>query len=144
MKVKKIYAIMMALVLMVSAFSIPASAAGYAIENMSARIYGGARVSSQSAQKNNTNYEFYYNASPKTSDGWSTAGNEWVYFRGRNADGSQRATELDHRNYTGRLVEGYLLYEAGHGVVGAYYKMAIEYDNNNPYEYVNLSVGWAP
>lgn len=144
MKAKRFFAIVMAMVLMVSAMAIPASAANSAVETMYASIGGGATVSSQSARKNVTRDSLYYNAKAATSDGWNTSGNEWVYFRGRNGSGTVQATELDHRNYYGTLREGYLAYYSGYGNVGGYYRMAIEYDNDNPYDYVKLTVGWAP
>lgn len=144
MKAKKLFAIMLAMVLMVSALAIPASAANSAVEEMYAEIYGGATVSSQSARKNVTRNSLYYNAKAASSDGWNTSGNEWVYFRGRNGAGTVQATNYERRNYYGTLREGYLTYFSGYGSVGSYYKMAIEYDNDNPYQYVLLDVGWAP
>ena len=35
-------------------------------------------------------------------------------------------------------------YLSGYGTVGTYYKLAIEYDNDNPYKYVDLYVTWTP
>lgn len=144
MKAKKFFVIMLVMALMVSVLAIPASAANSAVETMYAEIYGGATVSTQSARKNVTRDSLYYNAKAASSDGWSTAGDEWVYFRGRNSSGSLQATELDCRNYYGSLREGYLGYLSGYGNVGAYYKMAIQYASDNPYQYVRLDVGWAP
>lgn len=144
MKAKKLFAIMLAMVLMVSALAIPASAANSAVEEMYASMGGGATVSSQMARKNVTRDSLYYNAKSASSDGWNTSGNEWVYFRGRDRTGEIHATELDHRNYYGSLREGYLGYLGDFGSVGTYYKMAIQYDSSNPYQYVRLIVGWAP
>lgn len=135
---------LLVMVLMVSALAIPASAANSAIEEMYASMGGGATVSSQSARKNVTRDSLYYNAKAATSDGWNTSGNEWVYFRGRSASGSVQVTELGHQNYYGSLREGYLTYLNNYGSVGSYYKMAIQYDSSNPYQYVVLNVGWAP
>lgn len=145
MKIKRFLAVCLAAIMMVSAMAIPASAAGIAEEVMYARIYGGATVSSSSAQKSTTRPSLYYNALPASDDGWSAAGNEWVYFRGRDAIGTTQVTYVDHKNYDGyTLPENYLAYLSGYGSKGSFYKMAIEYDNNNPYEYVNLNVNWAP
>ena len=144
MKAKKLFAIMLVMVLMVAALAIPASAANSAVETMRAEIYGGATVSSQSARKNVSRDSLYYNATSATSDGWNTSGNEWVYFRGRDSSGQVFATELAHRNYYGSLREGYLGYLSSFGTVGTHYRMAIQYDSSNPYQYVVLSVGWAP
>lgn len=80
---------------------------------------------------------------PMHSDGWSTNSDEYVYFRGRSIGGSQ-ATALAYQNYYGTMREGNLTYLSGYGSVGSYYKMAIEYSNDNPYQYVYLNVGWAP
>lgn len=144
MKAKKLFAIMLAMVLMVSALAIPASAANSAVEEMYASMGGGATVSSQSAKKNVTRDSMYYNAKSASSDGWNTSGNEWVYFRGRSASGKVQVTELAHRNYYGNLREGYMTYLNNYGSVNSYYKIAIQYDSSNPYQYVRLTVGWAP
>lgn len=134
----------LACILLVSAMALPASAANSATETMYASMNGGATVSSQSARKNVTRDSMYYQAKAATSDGWNTSGNEWVYFRGRSSSGAVQVTELAHRNYYGSLRTGYMTYLNGYGSVGSYYKIAIQYDSSNPYQYVRLSVGWAP
>ena len=138
---KRLIAGVAACLMAVSAFSISASAYS-ALENMKATIYGGATVSSASAMKSATG-KFHFTARANTSDGWNTSGNEWVYFRGRSANNAQ-ATQLAHRNYYGEQVRDYMGYLSGYGRVSTYYKIAIEYDNSNPYEYVNLKVTWTP
>ena len=44
----------------------------------------------------------------------------------------------------GSTVTGTMPYLSGYGTVGTYYKLAIEYDNDNPYKYVDLYVTWTP
>lgn len=144
MKLKRFFVIAMAMAMLVSAMALPANAANNAMEKMRANIYGGATVSSQSARKNVIRSSLYYNATPASSDGWSTKGDEYVYFRGRNSSGTSQATDLALRNYYGTMREGNLTYLSGYGSVGSYYRMAIEYANDNPYQYVYLNVGWAP
>lgn len=125
-----------------SAFSVSASA-NSALENMKATIYGGATVSSASAEKTAVG-KFFFTARANTSDGWNTSGNEWVYFRGRSAKNNAQATKLVHRNYYGEQVRDYMGYLSGYGTLGTNYRIAIEYDNSNPYEYVNLRMTWTP
>lgn len=141
MKLRKFLASIGSVLMLMMAVAIPASATTQ-YETMTARIYGGATVSSKTAQKTTTG-NFAYSARPSTSDGWNSSGNEWVYIRGRSSGGSQ-ATGLAHRNYYGNTATGTLSYLSGYGATGGYYKIAIEYDNNNPYEYVNLYMTWTP
>ena len=130
-----------ALVLTVSMLAVPASAASHR-ENLKAYIYGGAVVSSVSAKKERSG-NYNYSASPYTSDGWSARGDEWVYIRGRHQNYAQ-ATNFARINYTGRQKDGSLTYLSGYGKMNDYYRVAIEYDNNNPYQYVYLAVSWNP
>lgn len=145
MKIKRVLSICFATVILACSFSLTASADdGYAIENMYARINGGATVSSASATKGSTRDSMFYQATAASANGWSDSGDEWVYFRGRSASGSVQVTELAHRNYYGSLQTGYMTYLSGYGSLGSKYKIAIQYDSTNPYQYVNLRVGWAP
>ena len=139
---KRLIAGMAACLMAVSAFSVSASA-NSALENMKATIYGGATVSSASAEKTAVG-KFFITARANTSDGWNTSGNEWVYFRGRSAKNNAQATKLVHRNYYGEQVRDYMGYLSGYGTLGTNYRIAIEYDNSNPYEYVNLRMTWTP
>ena len=149
-RTKKLAILFLSMIVMLSAVAIPVSAKtiaeppGYAIEELCAKINGGATVSSQSAMKKTDRDSMYFNARSATADGWNTSGNEWVWFRGRSASGTVQVTEAALKNYYGSLVEDYLTYLYGYGSVGSYYRIAIEYDNENPYEYVVLDVGWAP
>lgn len=127
---------------MLSAFAVSVSAAGMG-QVLYAEIYGGATVSTSNARKDGY-YNFAFTAREYSADGWSDAGDEWVYFRGRNWNGSRQATELRHRNYHGYTVEDNMQYLPGMGISGDYYTMAIEYDNDNPYQYVYLNMTWTP
>lgn len=138
---KRMLALLSAAILCFSMVAIPASAATGSGE-MYASIGGGATVSNTAVLKSKTG-SFGYTAKPYTSDGWSSQGDEWVYFRGRSEAGSQ-ATGLHHRAYYGVTVSGTLPYNSGFGYVGSRYKIAIEYDNENPYKYVDLYVTWTP
>ena len=141
MKIKRLLAVCLAAIMMVSALAIPASAATGKGE-MYASIGGGATVSNTSVVKGTVG-SYSYTADSMGSGGWSTSGDEWVYFRGRSSSGTQ-ATSLGHRNYYGAQVSGNLSYYSGYGSVGTYYKIAIEYDSDNPYQYVDLYVTWTP
>ena len=141
MKLRRFLAAIGTVLMLMTAAAIPASAAT-AYQHLTARINGGATVSSNVAEKTTTGL-FAYTASPSTSDGWNSNGSEWVYIRGRSSGGSQ-ATGLAHRNYYGYVVSGTLPYLSGFGSLNSYYKIAIEYDNDNPYEYVNLHMIWTP
>ena len=123
---KRLIAGMAACLMAVSAFSVSASA-NSALENMKAAVG-----------------KFFFTARANTSDGWNTSGNEWVYFRGRSAKNNAQATKLVHRNYYGEQVRDYMGYLSGYGTLGTNYRIAIEYDNSNPYEYVNLRMTWTP
>lgn len=137
---KRLIAGVAACLMAVSAFSMSASA--YAQERMIARIYQGATVSSNSARKTSSG-SFAVTPAPNGSDGWSSKGDEYVYSRGRTASGAQ-ATVLNRSAYNGVASTKWLNYLSGKASVGSYYKVAIEYDNTNPYEYVDLIVTWVP
>ena len=131
---------MAACLMAVSAFSMSASA--YGQERMIARIYQGATVSSNSAKKTASG-RFAVTPTPYGSDGWSSKGDEYVYFRGR-TDSGEQATVLRRKSYNGTSSTEWINYLSGKASVGSYYKVAIEYDNTNPYEYVDLIVTWVP
>lgn len=137
---KRLIAGMAACLMAVSAFSMSASA--YGQERMIARIYQGATVSSNSARKTSAG-NYAVTPSPNGSDGWSNKGDEYVYFRGRTAAGAQ-ATQSERSAYNGTATTKWLSYLSGKANVGSYYKVAIEYDNTNSYEYVDLIVTWVP
>lgn len=141
MKLKRMIVCFVSAVMLMTAIALPASAETRTA-TMYASINSGATLSSRSAKKESGG-SFAFSASPNSSSGWSTKGDEWVYFRGRTAGGSQ-ATSLLHKSYKGTKVSGLLEYYRCYGYIGSYYKMAIEYDNNNPYEYVDLYVRWIP
>lgn len=143
MKKKRLLTAILAMAIMVSAVAIPASATDYVIETLRADMGGGATVSSKVSKKTLTRRSMFYNALAATSDGWSKKGDEYVYFRGRSSNGSTRVTDLARRNYSGTARSGNMKYASGYGYVGHKYKIAIEYDNNNPYDFVRLTVGWA-
>lgn len=124
-----------------SAIALPASAATGSGE-MYASLNGGPTVSNTSVRKSSSG-SYAYTAKPYSSGGWSSKGDEWVYFRGRSSSGAQ-ATGLHHRAYYGSTVTGTIPYLSGYGTVGTYYKLAIEYDNDNPYKYVDLYVNLDP
>ena len=137
---KRLIAGMAACLMAVSAFSMSASA--YGQERMIARIYQGATVSSNSAKKTASG-RFAVTPTPYGSDGWSSKGDEYVYFRGR-TDSGEQATVLRRKSYNGTSSTEWINYVSGKASVGSYYKVAIEYDNTNPYEYVDLIVTWVP
>lgn len=137
---KRLIAGMAACLMAVSVFSMSASA--YGQERMIARIYQGATVSSNSAKKTASG-RFAVTPTPYGSDGWSSKGDEYVYFRGR-TDSGEQATVLRRKSYNGTSSTEWINYLSGKASVGSYYKVAIEYDNTNPYEYVDLIVTWVP
>jgi len=110
-------------------------------EPKSVYLWRGCGFIRERKKERSGNYN--YSASPYTSDGWSARGDEWVYIRGRSQTGAQ-ATQSAHINYTGRQKDGSLTYLSGYGALNGYYRVAIEYDNNNPYQYVYLAVSWNP
>ena len=141
-KKKRIWSVVLCAIAVAIMFAIPASA-----ETGSEVIYdskdGVATVSGSQAKKT-TGGSMVYSAEPYTSDGWSSDGDEWVYFRGRSSSGLTQVTESQRLNYTGRTRYGSLPYLSGYGVMGDYYRIAIQYDSSNPYQYVNLYVTWTP
>lgn len=143
MRFKRMIATVLSSVMLMTAVAVPASAASRTQYNMVARINGGRTVSDASARKDSGG-GMWYGANRSNTGGWSDKGNEWVYFRGRNASGSYGATDVIRRNYTGSRCTGVMSYLTGYGFIGNYYRIAIEYDNDNPYEYVELNVEWIP
>lgn len=141
MKLKKFLASFLSVLALMVAVALPASA-DTRTEVMVARINGGATVSSGSVKKTAAG-NFKFNAQANTNDGWSMRGDEYVYFRGR-SQGNYQATGVTRECYYGSQVSRSLPYLSGYGSQNLYYKIAIEYDNNNPYEYVNLRVNWTP
>lgn len=138
---KRMLALLGAAILCFSMIAVPASAATGSDE-MYASMGGGATVSATAVVKSAAG-GFGYTAKPYIAGGWSPKGDEWVYFRGRSEAGSQ-ATELHHHCYSGYTVTGKMPYNSGFGYIGSKYRLAIEYDNENPYEYVDLYVTWTP
>lgn len=141
---KSILSVTLVILILIGAFSMPASAADpdeIYKENLYARIYGGATVSSSSAKKIYSG-QFKYGCYKATADGWSSKGDEWIYLRGRNSTGTVQATGLAHMNFHGYQRSGSLSYLSGHGQMNTRYKVAIEYDNTNPYEYVVIETQW--
>ena len=141
MKLKRLFTGVLSAVMLMSAIALPASAATGSGE-MYASLNGGPTVSNTSVRKSSSG-SYAYTAKPYSSGGWSSKGDEWVYFRGRSSSGAQ-ATGLHHRAYYGSTVTGTIPYLSGYGTVGTYYKLAIEYGNDNPYKYVDLYVTWTP
>ena len=141
MKLKRFLASILSVFALMVAVALPASADSRT-ETLTARIYGGATISSGTVKK--TDYgSFKFTAQPSTNDGWNMNGKEWVYLRGRSQSNAQ-ATGVTRENYYGSPVSRSLTYLSGYGSQNSYYKIAIEYGNNNPYEYVNLRVNWTP
>lgn len=128
---------------MVALLLAPTASAATRTEILRATIYGGADVSSYSAKKERSG-NFTFTVKPSGAGGWSIKGDEIVWFRGRDFVGNTQATEATTRTYRGSIVSGSLKYHSGYGKIGDYYKMAIQYDNANPYEWVNLEVSWTP
>lgn len=129
--------------LMVALLLAPTASAATRTEILRAKIYGGADVSAYSAKKEKTG-SLYFTAKPSGAGGWSAKGDEVVWFRGRDFASGTQATEVTSRAYRGSAATGNLSYLSSHGKIGDYYKMAIQYDNTNPYEWVNLEVSWTP
>lgn len=142
LKVRKILAVICALAMLVSIAAVPASAATES-EVLYAEIYGGATISSRQAKKERSG-NFLFTAQPSGSSGWSSKGDEWVYFRGRGSTSTIQKTQNIRTNYRGTVPQYDLPYIAGYGGLGSSYRIAIEYDNNNPYQWVNLYLTWTP
>lgn len=112
-------------------------------EVLYASAYGGATVSTKSIYKSNKASSMLLQAGPSETGGWSSRGNEYVYFRGRTGD-YVKSTDLLRLNYSGKFRNTELYYINGYSKGGIYHRIAIEYDNSNPYQYVKLLVNWTP
>lgn len=141
-KAKQIWSVVLCVVAFAIVVAIPVSA-----ETVSEVIYDskaeGPAISGKQAKKTTTG-SMIYTADSYGSDGWSSDGDEWVYFRGRSSSGLTQVTESQRLNYTGYIRYGSLPYLSGYGVMGDYYRIAIQYDSSNPHQYVNLYVTWTP
>lgn len=96
MKLKRLFTGVLSAIMLMSAIALPASAATGSGE-MYASLNGGPTVSNTSVRKSSSG-NYAYTAKPYSSGGWSSKGDEWVYFRGRSSSGAQ-ATGLHHRAY---------------------------------------------
>lgn len=67
-------------------------------------------------------------------------GVETVNLRGRTRSGT-RCTDLAQRNTPGG---GDMAYHRGYGSIGARYMLAVQYDDSNPYQYLDLRCRWTP
>lgn len=138
MKLKKLISALIGASVTLSAIVVPVSAASY---NFHIYHYGGAVVSTNSEQK--TNSLGYMHTSvyerPGTSVTW-VYGAEGVYLRGRTASGAKCTNPV----LTYSPGEVFLTYDAGNGISGHYYKLAMQYADANPYTHLDLTGTWTP
>ena len=97
-------------------------------------------VSSSSERKDNTNKYMiaYVEKRSDTTVNWLSS--EKVNLRGR-TDSGAKCTILGTLNTPGSST---LNYKSGHGHMGDYYKLAVQYINSIPYTNLDLTVSWLP
>lgn len=140
---RKLYATLLSFTLIATAFIFPASAASMATENFHIYINGGSVVSSKMAEKPTATalpMWAWVVEQEGTTVKWLPS--EYVNIRGRSPSNAY-ATTVEQTNSPdeGKIS---LYYLDGYGQQGSYYKMAVQYDNNNPYTHLELTVTWSP
>lgn len=140
MKLKRVMATLISVVSVLTIISTPVMAASRT-ETFYVYINGGSRVSSGAAKKSAAG-KMKYNVveAPGTSIGWAQ-GVETVNLRGRTSGNEAGCTSLGQTRYRG---EGWLSYDSGHGTVGTFYKIALQYASSNPYTHLELQCTWTP
>ena len=140
---RKLFSIMLVGTFLMSLLTLSASAAYSVSENFDVYINGGSVVSSKMAEKALNNRLPMW-AWVKKQDGstvkWLPS--EYVNIRGRSPS-NKYATSVEQVNseYVGQIKLPYL---DGYGQMGYFYRMAVQYDNNNPYTHLELTVSWSP
>ena len=140
---RKLFAGLMATALIATAFVFPANAAYTATENFHVYINGGSVVSSKRAEKQlATALPMWAWVVEQEGSSVDWLPSEYVNIRGRSPS-NQYATTVEQTNSTdeGQIS---LYYLDGYGQQGSFYKMAVQYDNNNPYTHLELTVTWSP
>lgn len=137
--IKKLTAFTCAIMMMCSVLAIPVNAASKT-ENFHVYINGGSVVSSGTAKKDDSlNYMYTYTSKRSgTTVNWVSS--ETVNLRGRTSSGT-KCTALGTRTSPGARN---LTYSSGYGYKGNYYRVAVQYDNSNPYTHLDLTVKWIP
>lgn len=140
---RKTIASLMSLALIATTFISPTSAASIATEDFHVYINGGSVVSSQMAEKRSATglsmWAWVVEQEGTTVD-WLPS--EYVNIRGRSPSNAY-ATSVEQTN-SPDAGDIHLYYLDGYGQMGSYYKMAVQYDNNNPYTHLELTVTWSP
>lgn len=138
-RLKKLFAVGLA-VMSLATSAMPAMAQSRS-ENFFVYLNGGSVVSSGSAKKEVSGTMYTYTQErPGTSVEW-VQGQETVNLRGRSSGGGTKVTALKQTKYSGA---NYLTYLSGYGTIGNYYKLAVQYDSDNPYQKLDLQCTWRP
>lgn len=137
---KKMVALVLAMSTMLCSVSAPVMA-NSRTENFFVYLNGGSVVSSGSAKKTIAGTMYTYTKErPGTSITW-VQGVETVNLRGRSSGGTAGATSLGETSYAGAT---YLTYKSGYGLMNSYYRLAVQYASDNPYEKLDLQCTWRP
>lgn len=137
---KRMVALVLAMLTAVCSISVPVMADSRT-ENFFVYLNGGSVVSSGSAKKTVTGTMYTYTKErPGTAITW-VQGVETVNLRGRSANGTTGVTYLGETSYAGAT---YLTYKSGYGSLNSYYKLAVQYASDNPYEKLDLQCTWRP
>ena len=109
-----------------------------ATEDFHVYINGGSVVSSKSSRKATTTDHMTAHVNKRTGTTVNWRSSEKVNLRGRTSSG-EKCTVLGSRNTEG---SSQLAFYSGHGHVGDYYKIAVQYASDNPYKHLDLTVTW--
>lgn len=137
---RKLLAVGLAVMSLATSAVVPAMAESRT-ENFTVYLNGGSIVSGGSARKEVSGKMYaYVSERPGTYVDW-VQGAEVVNLRGRSANGQVKVTSLRQTAYSGGY---YMTYYSGYGNLNSYYKLAVQYDDENPYEYLELQCSWRP
>ncbi|MDD3278589.1 MAG: hypothetical protein PHG16_06855 [Lachnospiraceae bacterium] len=139
MRIKRVLATVLTS-LTVASLAITPVMAAQRTETFYVYLGGGSKVSSGSAVKDVGGGMWYsVKEAPGTTITW-VQGVETINLRGRTSGGTQ-CTTLAQRSTRG---SGIMSYFSGYGSIGSYYKMAVQYDDSNPYQHLELQCSWIP
>lgn len=137
---RRLLAIVLAVSTLVGSTSVSALA-NSRTENFFVYMNGGSVVSSGAAKKTEYGSMYTYTKErPGSTITW-VQGVETVNLRGRNVGTATKATVLGETSYRGSTYLGYL---SGCGKMNHYYKLAVQYASDNPYEKLDLECLWRP
>lgn len=134
-KIKKMSAAFLAAVMLISSLAVGASAYAWT-DTFQVYKNQGAKLSNAVPK---WNFDNFFKMELKKGSSWYE-GEEMIHARARDT-GNNWASNLVSTKYAGTFKPSYL---SGHGAWGYSYKLAVQYDDDNPYDYAYVTVNWEP